>query len=189
MSTTTHPARRRWTRRAVVCLGFFLAAVLGLAAALFTGTAPITGSATSSSFTPVWNSKPQVDNHGGATCTASRNNDTGKVVLHVTNAYPGTSCRVSGTVGFTEQDRPDEDGRIVGVNLSLPPKWTARVVDGCGDTISHSAAGFGTGQRVEIEVTMTDQAAPGSSGTFAPSDGVQVAPVSQDAPLECEPTP
>lgn len=75
-----------------------------------------------------------------------------------------------------------ESSRVVGLNLTLPKGWTARITNGCGDKIAQS----GGAATVKFRITMTEQAAPGSGSEFALADGVKVAPVSQDAPLECE---
>lgn len=178
MSTNTHSARRRWIRRGSIFLGTFLAAVLGLAAALYTGTAPIDGGAKSAKFGIEWTNFGAVnfgENDQGMSCVQSVD-DQGRAVLDITNAYPGGHCSSQGQMQMTDGS---PDGKIVGLDLTLPEGWTAKLTRGCGATVAANST-------VSFEVRMGETAKLGEYTQFAVNDGVKVAPASEDAPLQCQ---
>lgn len=160
-------------------LGFFLAFGLGVAVAVYVGRAPIGGSAKSKAFQALW-STATAGTATDMTC-APTVDGAGKLTLLVDNAYPGGECLINGSVSITAGS--GADGKVVGVELTLPTNWTATLTQGCSGVVPR----FGNGSPlpVTLKVAMGANATPGEQSTFAATNGLKIAPAGSAAPVEC----
>lgn len=185
MTTNPTPTRTHRSRRVKVAAavgGGATAFALGAVAA-FIGAAPIQGGVDSNEFSPSWQTvSVPAASQTDMTCTAGLAGG-GAINLTAANAYPGGQCEVTGAVYIDGAGA--ETGKVVGLDLTLPTGWTATLLQGCGGTVPNVQQG-GT-LAVRFRVSMGATATPGSSSTFAATDGVRIAPTSTNAALSCTP--
>ncbi len=198
MTSAMHRAAKRGKlgrlrRRHPVAFGLGLVAGFvglgaGVAWALFTLVAPVTGSVSSNTAVAYFSNPTATSPNADATCSVattgtavSPGGSLGSVYpgLSITmkNAYPGSSCTFSAPITAASST---EDQNVKGVTLSgLPTGWTATLDPAsCGLVAPHSNLLSAT--PVKFTVTMGATAAAGSGGAISASgSGIQLVPASQ----------
>lgn len=181
-TTTTTTARPRRRRRIVVgILGFVVAFAVGAVAAFLSRT-PITGNIDTGQFVTIWSSggtAPSVVSSQDMTCTVTRVSQF-NLKVDVTAGYPGGSCVIEAPVELSGSS--EENGKVVGLDMTLPTGWEASLTQGCGITLQPALP-----QQVRFQVTMTSTAAAGSGGTINGDSGLLVGPLSTNPVLQCTP--
>lgn len=172
----------RKARRGGIILGVIAILIIATAVAVYVGKANIKGGASSGQFSPQWTlGDTQVTSQTDMTCSANTDANM-DLNVNVTDAFPGGSCTVQGAVTLPVSNA--QNGKIVGLALTLPTDWTATLApEDCGATVTRGAA-----EVVHFTITMGANAPLGEASTFEPTSGLRVAPVSQNATLQCSQT-
>jgi hypothetical protein len=176
----------RNARRGGIILSVIAILLIATAVAVYVGKANIKGGASSGQFQPVWSSvaaDSKVDSSSDMTCTITPGTgpDVGSLNVNVTSAFPGGWCTLESKVTLPAGNA--SDGKITGVDLTLPQQWTAdlRPAD-CVAIVSR-----GQLKTVQFTIAMGQNAALGESTTFS-GNGLQVAPIASNVPINCSQT-
>ena len=169
-TTNKHRDRSRWYRRhpKVAALVGSLAAFTLAAAAVFFGLAHIRGGVVSTAFGVEFRGTPVVTLDSMVGTAVVEQPD---LVLDVTSAFPGSSMTVGTLVAA---DGNQQNGVVTGLVMpGLPSGWTAELTSGCAAAVMGNPT---VTTPITLVLTMTEDAAAGSAGTFLEGAGIQVTP-------------